>query len=330
MEKYFVFGFGHALIDIEYAVSVPMLEQLSLEKGHRIDLSDAQLVQLQQTLTQVPEKIACGGSAANTLVTITMLGTQSFFYGKVNDDQWGHDYLTQLRQQHVDTSKSFLTKNPQKTGCCIVFVTPDGDRTMCTHLGAASDIQFEDISNKTLENCDYFFIESYALNHQQTFETAINLKEFAKTHHKKIALSLSDPDLVLEFHDRLSTLLSDGKIDLLFANEQEALNFAKTTVLSDALEHLKTKSKHFAITRGGNGAVIFDGKQTLEVPAIKTSIIDLLGAGDAFAGGMLFALSKNLSLLDATKFAHQVASKVVSQFGPRLNKQQAIELAKLI
>ena len=324
--RFDIYGIGAALVDTEIAVSVKDLDALAVEKGVMTLVDEARQLELITKLGQTLEQaeLASGGSAANTIIAASYFGANCFYSCRVSDDENGTFYLNDLSRGGVSYPKS-ATKPGGITGKCLVMITPDAERSMNTFLGISETIDDSAIDEGALKQSHYAYIEGYLVTSQSGKPAAIRLKELAKTHQVKVALSLSDPAIVEYFHDGLSEIIGDG-VDLLFCNEAEAMAFTKTSNVNDAFDALKTISKTFVITLGSQGALLFDGKQRIQVEAPEVQAIDTNGAGDMFAGAFMSALKKDPSFEKAGTFACKAAAKIVSQFGPRLKPEQYSEI----
>ncbi len=328
MKQYQVYGIGNALVDIDFEVSSCTLERLNIEKGVMTLIDEATHHQLLEELEGIKHLKACGGSAANTLFTTQQLGAKTFYSCKVGNDKSGDFFYRELVSNGIQTN---LKEDEREgvTGKCIVLVTPDADRTMNTFLGATSKFSKNELSIDALQNSEYLYIEGYLVASPTGCEAAILACQSAEAAQVKVALSLSDPNMVTYFKDGLCNIIGE-QVDLLFCNEREALIFTNSQTLSDAKDELKKYAKTFAITRGGDGSVIYDGHQFHEVPAYPANVVDTVGAGDVFAGAFLFGITKGFSYLESADLASFAAAKVVAKFGPRLNQQEIADVQQAV
>ena len=207
----------------------------------------------------------------------------------------------------------------------MVLVTPDAQRTMNTFLGITAEYSTEELNPEALKQSSYLYIEGYLVASPTGKIAAIKARELAEKNSVKTSLTLSDPNMVNFFKDGMKEIIGN-KVDLLFANEIEALAFCETEDLSSAAEKLKEYADTFAITLGEKGALLWDGKQFIEVAGHKVVAVDSNGAGDMFAGAFLSQICQGKNFLDAGNFACKAASQVVAKFGPRLEKEQAASL----
>ena len=315
-KKYNVYGIGNALVDMEFAVTAEDLTTLKIDKGV-MTLMDAQ--QQSKVIDHLPPacKQCCGGSAANTLVAISQLGGKGFYSCKVADDETGSFYLQDLIDCGLDTNLTLENRPQGITGKCLVLVTPDADRTMNTFLGITSELTKAQLNQTAIVDSEYIYIEGYLVSSATAKETAIYAKKMAQEAGVKTSFSLSDPNMVDFFHEGILEVIGDG-VDLLFANESESLKMVKSDQLEDAIAYFKTLASSFAITRGKEGSLIFDGNQLIEIPPYPVQAIDTVGAGDMYAGCLLYGITNGLSLTQAGKLASLAAATLIQNYGARL------------
>lgn len=323
MSLYHVYAIGNALVDIEYHSDESRLNEYGIEKGVMTLIDESKQNALMQCLEDSHETMACGGSAANTIIALSDFGGTAHFSCRVSDDESGQIFLDGLVASNVDSNAAeHLLKN-DITGKCLVFVTPDADRTMNTYLGASAKLDESVVNEDVIKSSDYVYIEGYLVTNDCTKKAAIKLREIAEKHQTKTALTLSDPAMVEFFREGILEMLGEG-VDLLFANEDEAMQLTQANSFDEAKELIKTYCQSFAITRGALGALVFDGQKEYEIAPIKVDAIDTLGAGDSFAGAFLYGITHDMSFSDAGRLASMTSSKIVTQYGPRLSKDQII------
>ncbi len=322
MKKYHVCGLGNALVDTEIEVTEKNLNELNIEKGLMTLVDEERQHFLQASLSDhlVMSKRACGGSAANTVISLSQFGGKSFLSCKVANDDNGQFYMQDLLDNGVDHN-AHAQISEGITGKCLVMITDDADRTMNTFLGISSELSSADIDAEAISNSEYLYIEGYLVTGESSLHAIHEACDIARQAGTKIALSLSDPGIVEHFHDSLKSIVGNG-VDLLFCNEQEALSWCQTDDLDQALEHLQDSAAQFAVTLGSNGSVVFDGNDYLRAAAQPVTAIDTNGAGDMFAGAYLYGLTHGYSCLSAAVFANRAASAVVGQYGPRLHSAE--------
>jgi sugar/nucleoside kinase (ribokinase family) len=320
MKQFQVYGIGNALVDIDFEVSEATLERLNIAKGLTTLIDEETHHRLLEELDGIKHLKACGGSAANTLFTLQQLGANTFYSCKVGDDDVGDFFYRNMIMHGVHTNLHD-TKREGVTGKCIVLVTPDADRTMTTFLGATYDFSLAQLYEPALKSAEYLYVEGYLVASPSACEAAIEAARLARKHHVKIALTLSDPNMVTYFREGLMAIIGDY-VDILFCNEAEALLFAQTDNMMVAKDALKNVAKNFVITLGERGAYIYNGHEHLYVAAYQTPVLDTVGAGDVFAGAFLYGLTHGYSHLESGNLASFAASKVVAKFGPRLNNEE--------
>ena len=328
-KRYHVYAIANALLDICYEVNDNILQKFNIDKGVMtlIDLERYQY--LQSVLQGIKHQKVCGGSAVNTLVTLTDLGGNAFCSCKVANDEAGDFYLKNLHDHGVHSNLEHTPRETGITGKCIVMVTPDTQRTLNTFLGVSSDLSKTELMLEPLQYSDYLYIEGYLMSEENARYAAVNAINYARAHQTKAVLSLSDPNMVKFFFKELHTIVENG-IDLIFCNEAEALLFCECNSLETAKQMLRNYTSHFVITLGKQGALVFDGQQFHEIPAYSIKAIDTVGAGDTFAGAYLFGLCSGYAPRIAADIANFAAAQVVSQIGPRLNHENITKVKEFI
>ena len=318
MRKYDIYGIGAALLDTEVEVSDQFLSKASIDKGVMTLVDEARQAELLGALSAETGSMLrkCGGSVCNSVVAASSLGAQTFFSGKVADDEDGQLYIDDLKEAGVDFHSA--GQEPGITGKCLVMVTDDAERTMNTFLGASEGLSAREIDQAALVNSEWFYVEGYLVTDEARTAATKAAVELAKSSGVKVAISLSDPFVVSVFGDALRQVIGDG-VDLIFCNKDEAMAFTGTETLDAASEALKQYTKTFAITDGAKGAVTFDGGSLDYSHGVKAKAIDTNGAGDMFAGAFLYAITSGRSYGWAASLANDCAAKVVARFGPRLD-----------
>ncbi len=328
MKQFQVYGIGNALVDIDFEVSLETIQRLNINKGVMTLIDEAMHHRLLEELDGVKHLKECGGSAANTVVTMQQLGAKTFYSCRVANDEAGKFFYQNLTAQGINTNLHNGLREGV-TGKCIVLVTPDADRTMNTFLGVTAQFSKEDLSETALKNAEYLYIEGYLAASPSGHEAAVVSRQLAEKYHVKTALSLSDPNMVIYFKDNLHAMIGN-KVDILFCNSQEAFLFTETDQLSKAKELLKHYARTFIITLGGEGALVYNGQEFFHVPAYKVPVVDTVGAGDVFAGAFLYGITHSYGYFAAANIASFAASKVVAKFGPRLNQAEIREVRQMI
>ncbi|PCJ42347.1 MAG: adenosine kinase [Moraxellaceae bacterium] len=326
MTKYHVYAIGNALVDMEFTIADEFLATRNIDKGVMTLVDETQQHALYQALQDHDGKKASGGSAANTIIAVNHFGGSAYYSCKVANDETGDFYVRDLTAAGVDTNLH-AEREEGVSGKCIVMVTPDAERTMHTFLGISETVSEKELDENAIQQSQYVYLEGYLVTSDSGKNAAIKARQIAEASNVKTALTFSDPNMVSFFKDGLNEMLGDG-VDLLFCNEQEALTWAETDLLTTAIDKIKTVCKTFAITLGSEGAIVFDGNTEHNIAANPITAVDSNGAGDMFAGAFLFALSHGHDFPTAGKFASKAAAQVVSQFGPRLAKDQHQSLLK--
>lgn len=324
-KKFDVYGIGNALVDMEFEVSADFLKSASIEKGLMTLVDEPRQAEIINTLHGTQHKRSCGGSAANTMIAISQFGGRSFYSCKVASDETGDFYFKDLMDNGVETNLSTSSLEPGVTGKCIVLITPDADRTMNTFLGITQNFSGKELIEEHIKNSNYLYIEGYLVASPTGKEAAIKARKIAESHNVKTALTFSDVNMVTYFADGLGEMLGSG-VDFLFCNEAEAFAYTKTTDLKEASHALRKIAKSYAITLGPKGALVFDGEEEIHVVTIPVEAVDTNGAGDLFAGAMLYGINHGLSYADSAKLGCMASSTLVTQFGARLKREQALKI----
>jgi sugar/nucleoside kinase (ribokinase family) len=319
---YHIYGIGNALVDKEFEVDDAFFSDAGIEKGMMTLIEADQLASMLEILTSRYglKKRACGGSAANTIIGASYFGANAFYTCNVANDEAGDFYIADMKAAGVDTNMGD-DRDEGVTGKCLVMVTPDAERTMNTHLGITSELHQNHINEDALAQSEYAYIEGYLVTSEPSRAAAIQVREMARKHGVKVAMTFSDPAMVQFFKDGVKEMIGDG-VDLLFCNEQEAKFYADTDSLDDAIDAIKKVAKTFAITLGSQGALAFDGDTLHTIAPNAVTAVDSNGAGDMFAGAFLYAITHGHDFAAAGRLASAASSKVVSQFGPRLDAEQ--------
>ena len=306
-----VLGIGNAIVDVLCRVDEKFLTENSLTKSTMKLIDEKEFKSLISNLT-INETVS-GGSVANSIVGLSQLGNEVGFIGKVKDDNLGQKYEEGLKKENVNylySKKDELLP----TGTCLILITPDSERTMCTFLGTAGKINDKDIDEKIVKKAEITFLEGYLWDEgepKKAFDKAIN-------HSNKVAMSLSDLFCV-ERHKNHFLELVKHKLDIVFANEQEILSLISSTSFDDILALGKQLQKHIVITRGDKGALaIIDGKVTECKSKKNLNIVDLTGAGDLFAAGYLHGLINNLNVEECLAKGTELSSVIIQKIGARI------------
>ena len=307
-----VLGIGNAIVDVICKVDEKFITQNNLTKGTMKLIFDEKEFENLISALKI-EKTISGGSVANSIVGLSQLGINVGFIGKVNDDDLGIKYEEGLKSENVSYMYN-KKKEDLPTGTCLILVTPDSERTMCTFLGTAGRINENDIKKEDIKKSELIFLEGYLWDEgepKKAFEKAIN-------NSNKVAMSLSD-QFCVDRHKSHFLELVKNKLDIIFANEQEILSLINSNNFNEAVEFGKELNKLLVITRGEKGAVSIYGSNIDENKVLDNlKIQDLTGAGDLFAAGFLYGHIKGLSNLECLNKGREMSSKIIQQIGARL------------
>lgn len=324
-KKYNVYGIGNALVDIVTEVNDEFLQDHKIEKGFMTLVDEETQIRISDAINMSKSNKQCGGSAANSIIAVSQFGGSSYYSCKVANDELGEFYQKDLEANGVDSNLHNEDLEPGITGKCLVMTTEDASRTMNTFLGITQDYSRTEIRESALKDSEYLYIEGYLVTSENGQDAMKYAKKMAEDNGVKTALTFSDPAMVKYFKDQMISVVGSG-IDLLFCNEEEAMLYTNKDNITDAREELKKAAKKFVITQGENGAMIFDGNTFIDIEPYKVKAIDTNGAGDLFAGAFLSGITNGHSFADSGKLASMASSKVVTQFGPRLELNQAEEI----
>lgn len=316
MSRYDVYGLGNALVDMEYRVEPEDLRRFGLDKGVMTLVDVDHQSELMVYLSDRLVNRSAGGSAANTVIALAQLGGTGFYTCKVASDELGDLYADDLRANGVETNARERSEDGH-TGRCLVFVTPDADRTMATYLGITGGLGRHELVPEALEASRYLYIEGYLATSESARDAAVHARERARAAGVRTALSLSDPAIVANFAGPLREIIGDG-LDLVFANADEACGMAGTERLEDAAEWMKGIAGEFVITRGADGSLVWDGDSLIEVDAEPVEPLDTVGAGDMFAGAFLYGRTRGWGHRDAARLASAEAAQLITAYGARL------------
>lgn len=319
--KYDVYAIGNALVDYEIEIDDDFLSKQGVEKGLMTLVDEERQGVLRASMGDHITKKQAGGSAANSIVSLAQFGGKGFYSCKVANDEDGAFFIEDLTRNGIDSNLKLDALESGTTGKCLVMISPDANRTMNTFLGITTDISTGEINKDALAQSEYLFIEGYLISSDTGRVAMREARDFAKTNGVKTSLTFSDPAMVKYFGEQMHELMAEG-VDLLFCNEEEASLFTGKADLKEAREELKKVATHFAITQGANGAIIWDGDTFIDIEPYAVEAIDTTGAGDMFSGAFLYGITNGHSYAQAGKLASMASSKVVSQFGPRLEYHQ--------
>ena len=330
MKSYHIYGMGAALVDTEIEVDDAFLEANGVDKGVMTLVDVERRHQLMEALKGhlVHSRRASGGSGANTIMAARYFGSEVFYSCRVANDENGEFYLKDMQNAGVSTCAQTEAQDAL-TGKCLVLVTPDAERSMNTFLGISEKLSSHELDVEAIKASEYLYIEGYLVSSEISRNAAIEARKIAEANGVKTTLSLSDPGMVTFFREGMEEMVGDG-VDLIFSNEDEAMSWAMTEELDVAIEALMDIAKTFVITRGANGALVYDGENLLKIAPRKVKAVDTNGAGDMFAGAFLHALTAGYGFQKAGELACAAAAEVVSGYGPRLKPERHGEILKAV
>ena len=308
-----ILGIGNAIVDVICKVDDNFITKNNLTKSTmKLIFDQSEFKNLLKNLKI--EKTVSGGSVANSIVGVSQLGNKVGFIGKVSDDEFGSKYEDGLKKENVEY---FYSKKKEElpTGTCLILVTPDSERTMCTFLGTAGKINENDVNTHAIQKSEIIFLEGYLWDEgdpKKAFDKAIKFSN-------KVAMSLSD-QFCVDRHKTHFLELVKNKLDITFANEQEIMSLINVKKFDDVINFAKKINKLIVITRGNKGAVAIKNNEVAECSAKKNlTIKDLTGAGDLFASGFLHGLINNKNTKESLEIGTEMSSKVIQIIGARLN-----------
>jgi sugar/nucleoside kinase (ribokinase family) len=321
MKKYDVYGIGNAIVDIVTEVDHDFFVNNNVEKGVMTLVDEKRQLELMQAINMQKSKLTGGGSAANTVVAVNQFGGKSFYSLLVAKDEFGKFFLDDLKWNGVDTNLKFDDCPPGHTGRCLVMTSPDANRTLNTFLGISSFLSPHHLDHDGIKDSTLLYLEGYLVASPKGLDAMKEAKRIAEQNKVDVALTFSDPSMVKYFSKQMEEIVG-ASVDLLFCNDEEALIFTGTSSINDARQKLREVAKKFVITLGANGALIFDGDTFINIEPYKVEAIDTNGAGDMFSGAFLYGITHQHTFAEAGKLASLASSKVVTQFGPRLETPQ--------
>ena len=313
-ELYDVAAIGNAIVDVISPSSDDFLTDEGLAKGSMSLIDDAQAVSLYSRMAAGIE--ASGGSAANTVAGVASLGGRAAYLGKVAGDQLGEVFTHDINAIGVKFDVPPLTGGPA-TARCLINVTPDGQRTMSTYLGASIHLTPEDIDAQVIESAKIIYLEGYLFDPSDARRAFAKAAAIARASERLIALTLSDAFVVHRHRDALLGFI-DSEVDILLANEAELTALFETSSFDIAVRALRGRAKLAAVTRGEKGSTVIAGDQIHDIAVVPVEkVVDTTGAGDQYAAGFLFGLAKGRPLDACGRLGSIAAAEVISHYGPR-------------
>ncbi len=313
--KYDVLGIGNAIFDVLVRADEAFLAQQQMTKGAMALIDEARAAAIYGAMGPATEM--SGGSAANTIVGVAGFGGRAAYVGKVKDDQIGRLYIHDIRAAQVAFETPPAVDGPA-TGCSYILVTPDGERTMNTYLGAAQSLSADDIDPQQIAAAEIIYLEGYLWDPKNAKEAFLKASKIAHAANRKVALTLSDAFCVDRYRDEFLDLMRSNTVDIVFANESELHSLYQTADFDTGLGALRKDVGLGVVTRSEKGCVVIENGRVAPVPACPIrELVDTTGAGDLFAAGFLFGLVRGASLVAAGRLGALAASEVIQHVGAR-------------
>ncbi len=317
MGKIDVLGVGNALVDIQARVEDDLLPGLGIGKGIMTLVDDSRQAEVLGGLGGRPLHRCAGGSAANTIVALADFGGSAGYVGKVGDDEVGRFFLSEMRDLGITID---VQPADAPTGTCAVLITEDAQRTMLTNLGASAALSTSDIHDGLIQQADYVYIEGYLLTGETTKAAAYKAMDVAKRCGSKVALTASDPFLVDMIRDEIWELIT-GPVDLFFCNELEAKSLTGESDPIACAAKIHDHAENVALTLGEKGSIVMHGGEAFPIEGVAIDAVDSTGAGDMYAGAMLYGITHGMSWRQAGHLASHAAARIVMQMGARLERK---------
>lgn len=325
--KFDVYGVGNALVDVQARITDDVLARLEYPKGVMTLVDAPTQERVLAAIAGASVSRCAGGSAANTIMALADFGGKAAYSGKVGPDEIGRFFLADMRRMGVSIEVAPL---PGPSGTCVILITEDAQRTMLTHLGVSALLGPDDVREEEVRQAKYVYVEGYLFTADAPRAAAYKTIELAKRHGVKVAFTVSDPFLIRLFRDEFLRLI-EGPVDLLFCNLEEA---RALTGKEDAVEcavEIHRHAENVALTLGPAGSILMHQGEVLPIEGVSTTAIDTTGAGDMYAGALLYGITNGLSWKQAGHLASHAAARIVSQLGARLQRRfTAEEIAELM
>ena len=313
--KYDVLGIGNALFDVLVRTDEAFLARHGMAKGSMSLIDEARAAAIYKDMGPATE--VSGGSAANTIVGIGSLGARAAYVGKVKDDQIGNLYVHDIRAAGVAFNTPAAKDGPA-TGCSYILVTGDGERTMNTYLGAAQDLSPADIDPAEIASAGIVYLEGYLWDPKNAKDAFVKAAKIAHDARRKVALTLSDSFCVDRYRDEFLSLMRNGTVDIVFANESELHSLYTTSDFDAALKQLRNDVNLGVVTRSEKGCMVVSVEDAVAAPAFPVDkVVDTTGAGDLFAAGFLYGLARNLAYKQCGELGALAAAEVIQHIGAR-------------
>ena len=322
-----VYGVGNSLVDIQARVSDEAVAALGFHKGVMTLVDETIQKRVLGALEGVPLSRCAGGSAANTVIALADFGGQAAYAGKVSADVLGHFFLDDMRKIGVSIE---VPTAEGDTGTCVILITHDAQRTMLTHLGVSATLGPDDVSEAAIRNAKYVYVEGYLFAGEPTRSAALRTMELAKRNGVKVAFTVSDPFLINAHRDEFWRLI-EGPVDLLFCNLEEARSLTGRHDPIECATEIHKHAENVALTLGPEGSILMHEGSVIPIEGVAARAIDTTGAGDMYAGALLYGITNGLSWKQAGHLASHAAARIVEQLGARLQRRfTAEEMRKLM
>jgi sugar/nucleoside kinase (ribokinase family) len=328
-KKYDVFGVGNAIVDILAQVEDHVINDLSLNKGSMELMTTEQQGDILTAIHDPSLTFAAGGSAANTMVAIAQSGGTGVYTGRVADDTNGEYYKKGMEAEGILFYVPPIETGHELTGSSVILTTPDAERTMCTHLGISTTLDKTDVDFDLLTQSKCCYVEGYLWTSDGPREACIEVFKHAKANGVLSAFTFSDSFLVDLFADQFKDVVREH-CDIIFCNADEARKFIGNDDLDACVKEIGAICDHSFITDGPNGSYAVINGEISKIDGFAVKAVDTVGAGDAFAGGVLFGLTNGMSPQKAARWGNYLASRVVSKFGPRLDESISNEMEQAL
>lgn len=313
--KYDVLGIGNAIFDVLVRTGDEFLQAQGMDKGSMALIDEARAAAIYSAMGPATEM--SGGSAANTIVGVADFGARAAYVGKVKNDQIGQLYVHDIRAAKVAFDTPAAADGPA-TGCSYILVTPDGERTMNTYLGAAQNLSPADIDPAQIAASSIVYLEGYLWDPKEAKDAFLKASKIAHENGRSVALTLSDAFCVGRYRDEFLDLIRSRTVDLVFANEAELQSLYETNDFDKALVQLRNDAKLAVVTRSEKGCVVASNDSTVAVPAFPIEkVVDTTGAGDLFAAGFLFGLVRGVNHEEAGRLGTLAAAEIIQHLGAR-------------
>src|SRR5579872_19228 len=312
-----VYGVGNSLVDIQARVSDEAVAALGFHKGVMTLVDETIQRRVLGALEGVPLSRCAGGSAANTIIAVADFGGKAAYAGKVGADALGNFCLEDMRKIGVTIE---VPTTSGDTGTCVILITADAQRTMLTHLGVSATLGPDDVSQEAIRNARYVYVEGYLFGGEPTRAAALRTMELAKLNGVKVAFTVSDPFLINAHRDEFWGLI-EGPVDLLFCNLEEARSLTGRHDPIECATEIHKHAENVALTLGPEGSILMHEGSVIPIEGVAAQALDTTGAGDMYAGALLFGITNEMSWKQAGRLASHAAARIVEQLGARLQRR---------